>query len=135
MKPTIITASIITAVLLIFVSLKFLNTKASPSFSILGKWKLDTAYAVIPVSDSIQNLIGTVAGISETDKAWFNFNNDSTYSRFTPKYSITKKYYLSDSILYFYEPTGYIPYPLQTMTDSLVEFINSDSVVFVLKKK
>jgi len=135
MKNKTIVAMIIAAALLIVAFFKFFNTKESPSFSIIGKWKLDTVYATVPVTDSIQKLIGSVAGNGEKNKSWFKFNADSIFNRLSSKDSTIEKYYLRDSVLYFEEVNGFIPYPLKTMTDSLVTFMNKDSVLFVLKKK
>ena len=135
MKRKTIAAIMIAAALLIVVFFNFFQTKESPSFSIIGKWKLDTAYATVPVSDSIQQLIGSVSGNGEKNKSWYKFNADSIFNRLSLKDSIIKKYYLRDSVLYFEEVNGFTPYPLKTMTDSLVEFMNKDNIVFVLKKK
>ncbi len=135
MKNKTIAAMIIAAALLIVAFFKFFNTKESHTFSIIGKWKLDTVYATVPVSDSIQKLIGTVAGNGEPNKFWYKFNADSMLNRLSSKDSMIEKYYLRDSVLYFEEVNGFIPHLVKTMTDSLVEFMNKDSVLFVLKKK
>ena len=135
MKRKTIVGIIIAAALLMVVFFKFFNTKESHSFSLIGKWKLETVYAPVPVSDSIQKLIGTVAGNGEPNKFWYKFSADSILNRLSSKDSTIEKYYLRDSVLYLKEINGFVPHPLKTMTDSLVEFMNKDNIVFVLKKK
>jgi hypothetical protein len=88
----------------------------------------------VPVSDSIQRLIATVNPGPEKNISWLKFNADSILNRLSTKDSTEEKYYLRDSVLYIFELNDYAPYHVRTMTDTLVEFMNRDSVVFVLKK-
>jgi len=135
MKSKTIPAMIIAAALIILTYLLFFNKNKQQThpFNITGEWKLDTAYPVQPVNDSIQRLIATI-----TDKRapfLYVFGSDSSFSRRSSKDNTSEKYYLRDSVLYFDEGYGFTPYPVKTMTDSLFEFVNKDSIVFVLKKK
>ncbi len=134
MKSKTIPAIIIAVALVILTYLLFFNkNKQQQPFNITGEWKLDTAYAAQPVNDSIQKLIATV--IDKRAPFSFIFGSDSSFSRRSSKDNTSEKYYLRDSVLYFDGGYGYEPHPVKTMTDTLFEFVNKDSVVFVLKKK
>lgn len=135
MKSKTITAIIIAAALIIFSAVLFFNKKqATPaSFNITGVWKLDTLYATQPVNDSIRELV--LAMVSPDAEETYTFKADSSFSHQSSKDSTSEKYYLKENVLYFDNGYGYFPHPIKTMTDSLLEFTNKDSVVFVLKKK
>ncbi len=134
MKRQTITATLLAAALLIFVFFKFINNKETPSFNLAGEWKLDSVYAVHPVTDSTKELLNGSFG-DPKNKPLLKFNADSTFSGPLSKDSVAEKYYLRDSVLYVDEGKGYLSYPVKTMTDSLFTFMNKDGLVFVLKKK
>ena len=134
MKSKTITAIIIAAALAVFsYVLFFTKTQQQSSFNISGKWKLDSAYATQPINDSIQQLL--LATIDSNAVTYYKFNADSTFNLLSSKDSTSEKYYLHDHVMYFDHGYGYEAYPVRTMTDTLFEFINKDSIVFVLRKK
>ena len=137
MKRSTIAATVLAAALLIFVFFKFSAKPSTPSiqtFSLIGKWQLDSGYAMHPLNDSMQRLMATV-NVDEKNRTVYTFNADSSLNRLSIKDDNTEKYYVRDSALYVDQGYGYLPYSFKTMTDSLVEFFNKDSIVFVLRKK
>jgi hypothetical protein len=138
MKRSSVAATII-AVLLIgsfaFYQLRQRASSSSPSFTLIGEWRLDSAYAPGSTSDSIRQLTSLVYSGKEEDRMVYRFLADSTLKRESPKDDFSEKYYLQDSILYMLGDSTYIPYPFTKLSDSLLHFMNKDSVVFVLRKK
>jgi hypothetical protein len=134
MKRQTIAATLLAAALLIFVFFKFSAKPSIQTFSLIGKWQLDSGYAMHPLNDSMQRLMATV-NVDEKNRTVYTFNADSSLNRRSIKDDNTEKYYVRDSALYVDQGYGYLPYSFKTMTDSLIEFFNKDSIVFVLKKK
>ncbi|MES2372985.1 MAG: hypothetical protein V4557_10425 [Bacteroidota bacterium] len=136
MKSKTITAIIIAAALVIFSAVLFFNKKqpVQPVFNITGEWKLDSVYATQVPTNSSWHLSYDLFN-DPKNKPIVTFHTDSTLNGPALKDSTSEKYYLKGSILYIDEGKGYLSYSIKTMNDSLFEFINKDSVVFVLKKK
>jgi hypothetical protein len=134
MKRSTIAATLLAAALLIFVFFKFSAKPSTQTFSLIGRWQLDSGYAMHPLNDSMQSLMATV-NVDETNRTVYTFNADSSLNRLSAKDSTTEKYYVRDSVLYVDQGYGYLPYSFKTMNDSLIEFFNKDSIVFVLRKK
>lgn len=131
MKRTIFAVIIIAAVSF-FAFTKFFAAKPTPLFNITGEWRVDTVYPTHSVADSILQLI---AAQKESDEGLrYRFGTDSSLTRLGSKDSIVEKYFVRDNVLHINEHQGYTRFPLRIMSDTLVSFINQDSVVFVLKK-
>ncbi len=126
-------AAIIIAVLLIasFVFIKFYHNNPAPSFSIIGEWQVDSAYAPPSAPDTIKQLTDAIS----RHKLYFHFRGDSTLDRPNFRSSAIEKYYLKDSLLFIDEGEGYTPYTFKTFSDSLIQLSGTDSVVFVLRRK
>jgi hypothetical protein len=131
-------AAIIIAVLLIgafaFFNLRS-KTTAPPNFSIVGTWQLDSAYAPATASPQLQTLTAALNEAGHSQALSYEFSADSTLRRKSLKDDITEQYYLQDSTLYIKESNSFAPYPFTRISDSLIHFSNTDSVVFVLKRK
>lgn len=133
MKRQTIAATLLAAALLIFVFFKFSAKPSTQTFNLTGEWQLDSSYTTEPVNDSTALLLSAMA--ADSGKTVFRFTADSIVNRFSSKDSTNEKYYVRDSVLFVDEGEGFLPYPLQIMTDSLVSFTNNDKIVFVLKRK
>jgi hypothetical protein len=136
MKSKTITAMIIAAALVIFSAVLFFNKKQTiqTAFSITGNWKLDSMYAMPAPADSSWHLPNSIFG-NPGNKPLVAFNPDSTISNSSAQDTTLRKYYLKDSTLYVDAGKGYVSYLIKTKTDSLFEFVTSDSMVYVLMKK
>lgn len=137
MKRTTVTAIIIAVLLTGGFAFYKLNSKVptSPSFTLIGEWRLDSAYAPDAASDSIQHFASTVYTEKEENRMLYRFLADSTLEKKSSKDHFTEKYYLKDSVLYILGDSAYSPYLLTKLSDSLVHFTNSDNVVFILRRK
>jgi hypothetical protein len=137
MKRSSVAAFIIAVLLIGSFAFYQLNRKASSSssFTLIGEWRLDSAYAPVSASDSIRDLASLVYSGKAADRMVYRFLPDSILKKESPKDDFSERYYLQDSVLYMLEDSTYVPYPFTKLSDSLVHFMNKDSVVFVLRKK
>jgi hypothetical protein len=99
-------------------------------FSIVGEWKLDSAYNN---KDSASLSLLALAFVDSN--VIFKFNADSTFETISPNETTVQKYHLNKDSLFVKEDSAYTLSVIQVKTDSLISMINKDSTVVVLTKK
>jgi hypothetical protein len=137
MKRSTVTAVVIAVLLIGSFAFYQLNRKAPspPSFTLIGEWRLDSAYVPASASDSIRDLTSLVYSRKQEDRVVYRFLSDSMLTKESPEDDFSGRYYLENSVLYMSGDSAYTPHPFTKLSDSLVHFMNKDSVVFVLRKK
>lgn len=113
------------------------SSNAQAPFSVTGKWKLDSFYAIGSDSGGLSMLTLAMLNNGAAQKLTYRFNTDSTVyvdADDKEKGGDTARYYLADSVLYFKTGKGFEPFRLLHRSDSSFSYLASDSVVMVLKK-
>jgi len=100
-------------------------------FSIVGEWKLDSAYN----NKDSNSLNLLVYALFKDSSVVFKFNEDSTLQTISPNEVTKQNYYVNKDSLFVKEDSAYTLSVIQVKTDSLISMINKDSTVFVMSRK
>ncbi len=100
-------------------------------FSIVGEWKLDSAYN----NKDSNSLNLLVAAFFADSNIVFKFNADSTLQTISPNEITKQSYYVNNDSLFVKEDSAYTVSVMQIKTDSLISMVNKDSTVFVMSRK
>ena len=137
MKTKIIIALVATVALcsIAFFSITKIGLSNPPiprdsKFSIIGEWKLDTAYNN---KDSASLSLLALAFVDAS--MVFKFNADSSLQLISPNEVTTQRYYVNNDSLFVKEDSAYTLSIVKVTTDSLISMMNKDSTVFVMSRK
>lgn len=100
-------------------------------FSIVGEWKLDSAYN----NKDSNSLNLLVYALFKDSNIVFKFNEDSTLETISPNETTVRKYHLNKDSLFVQQDSAMELSFVKVNTDSNICFINKDSTVVVLTKK
>lgn len=134
MKIKNLAAIAVAVVLVAFVVLRILpKTQAQPSFNIVGRWKIDTAY----VKDtSLVPKLFRNALMGSGENEFFRFMNDSAAAYLSPKDSTSFLYYLKDSTLYINHGDGFNANRITFLQNDSIRYVSAtDSIVYILSRK
>ena len=132
MKKIIPAAIIIAATVITFVSCEWFSNSHKHSFSIIGKWKVDSVYSSKPDSGNFTPLLLTNLEQSK-DSIGLQFNTDSTFSESAN--DNIRKYHLKDSVLFIQSDSTSTAYTYHYINDSCISIVASDSSFVRLKKQ
>lgn len=132
MKKIIPAAMIIAATLITFASCEWLSNSHKKSFSIVGKWKVDSVSTVKKDSGSFTPLLPAFIN-SIKDSATLQFNADSTFSE--SGNGNVRQYYLKDSALFIKADSVFTAYNYHYINDSCISIVSTDSSILHLKKQ
>jgi hypothetical protein len=137
MKTKIIIALVATVALcsIAFFSITKIGLSNPPiprdsKFSIIGEWKLDTAYNN---KDSASLSLLALAFVDAS--MVFKFNADSSLQIISTNEVTTQRYYVNNDSLFVKEDSAYTLSIVKATTDSLISMMNKDSTVFVMSRK
>ena len=99
-------------------------------FSIVGEWRLDTAY-----NNKDSASLGLLALALVDSSVVFKFNADSSLQTISANEVTKQNYYVNSDSLFVKEDSAYALSMVQVKTDSLISLINKDSTVYVLSRK
>jgi len=99
-------------------------------FSIVGEWKLDTAYNN---KDSASLSLLALAFVDAS--MVFKFNADSSLQIISTNEVTTQRYYVNNDSLFVKEDSAYTLSIVKVISDSLISMMNKDSTVFVMSRK
>ncbi len=135
MKKTFLAVCTITALSMTLVSCDRFSKKSKiirPA--IVGKWKVDSAFASGKDSTKHSFFIASFLN-KENDSAMLQFNADSTYSKFDSVNKVAKRYYVQGEQIFIQEDSSYSSFALAFPRDSIAKFTTDDSLVLILKRK
>ena len=112
------------------------KTKVKEQFSIIGKWKLDSVFALKPVHDTTSLALVNFSLLSQKDKnpITYLFRPDSTFLYLSNKDSSTNNYTISDSTISIGNSKATEIYSVSFKNDGSVLLIDKDSIATLLKR-